>query len=146
MLPEDLSCAKDTKEIIVDCCVGESMYGATRRLHMEREGQVPTRSGLAASAPIVPERGCRCCLPESWDLLLEADVTEWIKLISAQSNTVCEESSKKTISPEHVIEALKVSLYAGRCECGGSLPGSFQLRTMPSSKLTAATWLRVVHP
>jgi len=33
---------------------------------------------------------------------------EWIKLISAQSNTVCEESSKKTISPEHVIEALKV--------------------------------------
>ncbi|BEJ13766.1 hypothetical protein CspHIS471_0309400 [Cutaneotrichosporon sp. HIS471] len=53
MLPEDLSCAKDTKEIIVDCCV------------------------------------------------------EWIKLISAQSNTVCEESSKKTISPEHVLEALK---------------------------------------
>ncbi|EJT49182.1 hypothetical protein A1Q1_01663 [Trichosporon asahii var. asahii CBS 2479] len=56
MLPEDLSCAKDTKEIIVDCCV------------------------------------------------------EWIKLISAQSNTVCEESSKKTISPEHVIEALKQQL------------------------------------
>ncbi|KAL1412869.1 negative cofactor 2 transcription regulator complex subunit ncb2 [Vanrija albida] len=53
MLPEDLSCSKDTKEIIVDCCV------------------------------------------------------EWIKLISAQSNTVCEESSKKTISPEHVLEALK---------------------------------------
>ncbi|CAK9780796.1 histone-fold-containing protein [Cutaneotrichosporon oleaginosum] len=53
MLPDDLSCAKDTKEIIVDCCV------------------------------------------------------EWIKLISAQSNTVCEESSKKTISPEHVLEALK---------------------------------------
>lgn len=39
-----------------------------------------------------------------------ADTTEWIKLISAQSNTVCEESSKKTISPEHVIEALKVGL------------------------------------
>ncbi|RSH77348.1 negative cofactor 2 transcription regulator complex subunit ncb2 [Apiotrichum porosum] len=53
MLPDDISCAKDTKEIIVDCCV------------------------------------------------------EWIKLISAQANTVCEESSKKTISPEHVIEALK---------------------------------------
>lgn len=38
----------------------------------------------------------------------ETDSPEWIKLISAQSNTVCEESSKKTISPEHVIEALKV--------------------------------------
>lgn len=37
-------------------------------------------------------------------------MTEWIKLISAQSNTVCEESSKKTISPEHVLEALKVGV------------------------------------
>ncbi|WOO77400.1 Negative cofactor 2 complex subunit beta [Vanrija pseudolonga] len=59
MLPEDLSCSKDTKEIIVDCCV------------------------------------------------------EWIKLISAQSNTVCEESSKKTISPEHVLEALKQLGFEG---------------------------------
>lgn len=49
---------------------------------------------------------------KSSKLCWEADVTEWIKLISAQSNTVCEESSKKTISPEHVIEALKVSGYA----------------------------------
>lgn len=49
MLPEDLSCAKDTKEIIVDCCVGESIHGA-RRLHLqpstrtEQKGQTTTRS------------------------------------------------------------------------------------------------------
>ncbi|KAK6908196.1 hypothetical protein V866_002966 [Kwoniella sp. B9012] len=53
MLPEDIACAKEAKDIIVECCV------------------------------------------------------EWVKLISTQSNTVCDESSKKTISPEHVIEALK---------------------------------------
>lgn len=40
--------------------------------------------------------------------------TEWIKLISTQSNMVCEASSKKTISPEHVVEALKV----GYCVSG----------------------------
>ncbi|WWD18477.1 hypothetical protein CI109_102929 [Kwoniella shandongensis] len=53
MLPEDISCAKEAKDVIVECCV------------------------------------------------------EWVKLISTQSNTVCDESSKKTISPEHVVEALK---------------------------------------
>lgn len=34
MLPDDISCAKDTKEIIVDCCVGASTLltrGRTRR-------------------------------------------------------------------------------------------------------------------
>ncbi|OCF43588.1 hypothetical protein I317_02606 [Kwoniella heveanensis CBS 569] len=53
MLPEDIGCSKEAKDIIVECCV------------------------------------------------------EWVKLISTQSNTVCDESSKKTISPEHVVEALK---------------------------------------
>ncbi|KAK1925575.1 histone-fold-containing protein [Papiliotrema laurentii] len=53
MLPQDIACSKEAKDIIVDCCV------------------------------------------------------EWVKLISAQSNSVCDASSKKTISPEHVIEALK---------------------------------------
>lgn len=62
-------------------------------------------------------------------------ITEWIKLISAQSNTVCEESSKKTISPEHVLEALKVSAY---------LLEQLQLSVKVSS-LTTATRLRIVH-
>lgn len=48
---------------------------------------------------------CRCVQLSETEGNLTA---EWIKLISAQSNTVCEESSKKTISPEHVLEALKV--------------------------------------
>ncbi|KAL7423085.1 negative cofactor 2 transcription regulator complex subunit ncb2 [Cryptotrichosporon argae] len=43
---------------------------------------------------------------EAKDIIVECCV-EWIKLISTQSNAVCETSSKKTISPEHVVEALK---------------------------------------
>ncbi|ORY28471.1 histone-fold-containing protein [Naematelia encephala] len=53
MLPPDIACSKEAKDVIVECCV------------------------------------------------------EWVKLISTQSNTICDESSKKTISPEHVIEALR---------------------------------------
>ncbi|WVN85067.1 uncharacterized protein L203_100209 [Cryptococcus depauperatus CBS 7841] len=43
---------------------------------------------------------------EAKDIIFDC-CTEWIKLISTQSNMVCEASSKKTISPEHVMEALK---------------------------------------
>jgi hypothetical protein len=43
-----------------------------------------------------------------------ADQAEWIKLISTQSNSICDESSKKTISPEHVLAALKVSYAFSR--------------------------------
>ncbi|TYJ58869.1 hypothetical protein B9479_000301 [Cryptococcus floricola] len=43
---------------------------------------------------------------EAKDVIFDC-CTEWIKLISTQSNMVCEASSKKTISPEHVVEALK---------------------------------------
>ncbi|CAD6568508.1 MAG: negative cofactor 2 transcription regulator complex subunit ncb2 [Tremellales sp. Tagirdzhanova-0007] len=56
MLPEDMSCSKDAKDVIVDCCVAGS---------------------------------------------------EWVKLLATQANGVCDESSKKTISPEHVVEALR---------------------------------------
>jgi hypothetical protein len=44
----------------------------------------------------------------------EGELTEeeWIKLMSATSNAVCDSSSKKTISPEHVIEALKVCPFS----------------------------------
>ncbi|ORX40078.1 histone-fold-containing protein [Kockovaella imperatae] len=62
MLPPDMSCSKEAKEIIVECCV------------------------------------------------------EWVKLISTQANTVCEESTKKTISPEHVTEALKQLGFEGFIE------------------------------
>lgn len=34
--------------------------------------------------------------------------TEFIHLISSEANEICEQESKKTIAPEHIITALKV--------------------------------------
>lgn len=39
---------------------------------------------------------------------------EFIHLVSSESNEVCEKESRKTISPDHVLTALKVRLTAGR--------------------------------
>lgn len=55
MLPEDLSCAKDTKEIIVDCCVGESLHEAASLAAIHTLGAeliVYDASGSFASTPL----------------------------------------------------------------------------------------------
>ena len=72
MLPQDISCVKEAKDIIVECCVGPSSLFPTKITSDRRVG------------------------------------TEWVKLLSTQANAVCDGSSKKTISPEHVTEALRV--------------------------------------
>lgn len=41
-------------------------------------------------------------------LLLKLSGTEFIHLISSDANEICEQESKKTIAPEHIIGALKV--------------------------------------
>ncbi|KAK2467724.1 hypothetical protein APHAL10511_000019 [Amanita phalloides] len=46
------------------------------------------------------------CAKETRDLVIECCV-EFIHLISAEANEICEQESKKTIAPEHVISALK---------------------------------------
>ncbi|KAH8106250.1 histone-fold-containing protein [Cristinia sonorae] len=53
LLPNDVSCAKDTRDLVIECCV------------------------------------------------------EFIHLISSEANEICEQESKKTIAPEHIIAALK---------------------------------------
>jgi len=53
LLPKDISCAKETRDLIIECCV------------------------------------------------------EFIHLISSDANEICEQESKKTIAPEHIIGALK---------------------------------------
>ncbi|KAL9940271.1 hypothetical protein V8E36_000976 [Tilletia maclaganii] len=52
-LPDDITCARETRDIVLDCCV------------------------------------------------------EFINLVSSESNEICEKGSKKTIAPEHVVQALK---------------------------------------
>ncbi|KAI0637861.1 histone-fold-containing protein [Trametes polyzona] len=53
LLPNEVTCAKDTRDLIIECCV------------------------------------------------------EFIHLISSEANEICEQESKKTIAPEHIISALK---------------------------------------
>ncbi|GBE79245.1 histone-fold-containing protein [Sparassis latifolia] len=53
LLPSDVSCAKETRDLVIECCV------------------------------------------------------EFIHLISSEANEICEQESKKTIAPEHIITALK---------------------------------------
>ncbi|KAJ2777736.1 negative cofactor 2 transcription regulator complex subunit ncb2 [Coemansia javaensis] len=53
MLPDDIACAKDTRELLLDCC------------------------------------------------------NEFIHLIAAESNEICEKEAKKTIAAEHVLAALQ---------------------------------------
>ncbi|KAF8505509.1 histone-fold-containing protein [Russula emetica] len=46
------------------------------------------------------------CAKETRDLIIECCV-EFIHLISSEANEICEQDSKKTIAPEHIIGALK---------------------------------------
>ena len=46
------------------------------------------------------------CSKETRDLLVDC-CNEFVHLISSEANEVCEKSGRKTISPEHVLEALK---------------------------------------
>ncbi|KAJ7095177.1 histone-fold-containing protein [Mycena belliarum] len=46
------------------------------------------------------------CAKETRDLVIECCV-EFIHLISSEANEICEQESKKTIAPEHIIGALK---------------------------------------
>jgi len=46
------------------------------------------------------------CSKDTRDLVIECCV-EFIHLISSESNEICEQESKKTIAPEHIIGALK---------------------------------------
>ena len=70
-----------------------------------------------------------CCVGEhssnapSFAQTLMVCFAEFIHLIASEANDVCEEESKKTIAPEHIISALKV--------CRTSVPFSY-LTLIPS--------------
>ncbi|KAG6334149.1 hypothetical protein ID866_4937 [Astraeus odoratus] len=71
LLPSDVTCAKETRDLVIECCVGKHMAPP--------DSHSPTYDSLA----------------------------EFIHLISSEANEICEQESKKTIAPEHIIGALK---------------------------------------
>ncbi len=51
-------------------------------------------------------------IPSVTHSLVKSNITlEFIHLLSAEANEICEKESKKTIAPEHILTALKVSTY-----------------------------------
>jgi hypothetical protein len=76
LLPNDVTCAKETRDLIIECCVGEL--------------------SLVLYILVLTDfhRG-----------------PEFIHLISSEANEICDQESKKTIAPEHIIGALRVRLY-----------------------------------
>jgi histone H3/H4 len=56
------------------------------------------------------------CGNDARDLIADCCV-EFIQMIAAEANDVCNKGKKKTISPEHVIEALKVGISFLSCTC-----------------------------
>lgn len=54
-----------------------------------------------------------CCIGKLsfFPYLFLTYLKEFIHLISSESNEICEKDAKKTIVPEHVVSALKVSAF-----------------------------------
>ncbi|OIR57298.1 MAG: TATA binding protein-associated phosphoprotein [Amphiamblys sp. WSBS2006] len=46
-----------------------------------------------------------CCTKDTKNLLIECS-TEFISIVSAQANELCERDSRKTVTPEHILQAL----------------------------------------
>lgn len=90
MLPEDIACAKDTKDLIADCC----------------KGMCPFEPNPHA----LPELPFKMLAETQTDILHAA---EFVTMISTEANDICEKELKKTISPEHILAALKVSHRSG---------------------------------
>ncbi|KAG6378480.1 TATA binding protein-associated phosphoprotein [Boletus reticuloceps] len=60
--------------------------------------------GIQAPLELLPSEVT--CAKDTRDLVIECCV-EFIHLISSEANEICEQESKKTIAPEHIIGALK---------------------------------------
>ena len=78
-----MTCAKETRDLVIECCVGACLFRQKMRLPSENKSFLML-------------------------LLLSLPVSEFIHLISSEANEICEQESKKTIAPEHIITALTV--------------------------------------
>ena len=70
---------------------------------------------------------------------------EFIHLIASEANDVCEEESKKTIAPEHIISALKVRDIFHNCACPDLMP-SFSASASTPSRPTSRMSSRTTRP
>lgn len=102
MLPPDVRVAKDAQDLLVECCVGEMFVCAICILldsHFYAEADLVLFQINLGKARVVFG-----VLIRMWRLV----GTEFINLISSESNEICSKEEKRTIAPEHVLRALEV--------------------------------------
>ncbi|KAL4559373.1 hypothetical protein LXL04_031511 [Taraxacum kok-saghyz] len=85
MLPPDVRVARDTQDLLIECCVGEIFH------HTFSYNQT-TLSPIQLL----------------YNLSTLLHFAEFINLISSESNEVCGREDRRTIAPEHVLKALEV--------------------------------------
>lgn len=89
-MPEDIVCAKDTRDLLIDCCVGEFTW---LTYPFRPFSKCTLRFGFDLPSPSL-----------SFFIFVRA---EFIHLIASEANEICEKEAKKTIAAEHVITALQ---------------------------------------
>jgi len=79
MMPDDIVCAKDTRDLLIDCCVGNCF--------------LPVDITITILTMFLFYFFSFC--------------VEFIHLIASEANEICEKETKKTIAGEHVVAALQ---------------------------------------
>jgi len=80
MLPPEIGCTREARDIIMNCCIGK---GASHR-------------GQAGN----------CCLTQQYAATISPPA-EFIHLVAFEASDICDKSKKRTIGQEHVMEALR---------------------------------------
>lgn len=84
------------------------------RLHEDSEDLALPRQTVAKLVQELMPDGFLC--PKDTRDLLVACCTEFVHLITSEANEVCEKAGKKTISPDHLMEALRNLGFAEYCQ------------------------------
>jgi histone H3/H4 len=134
-MPSELRVAADAVDMLVECCTGErDASGGERARERERRRQRLARS----LAPKLPLSSClllpHLCSSSSASMhsstrnhpqrqprnnnnnntTQHTTPTEFIQLVSSESNEVATREGKNTIVPEHVLRALDALGFGGR--------------------------------
>jgi hypothetical protein len=102
MLPPDVRVAKDAQDLLVECCVGELFICVICDLWVSHFYTVANL--VLFQMNVAKPRVVFGVLILMWRLV----DTEFINLISSESNEICSKEEKRTIAPEHVLRALEV--------------------------------------
>lgn len=98
LLPPEFTCAKEAKDLMTECCKGGSSllvlccYSSLYRTEAQADCSLAPRRVSLLAAPA-----------------FSSPPSEFVLTIASEANEICDKDSKKTMVPEHILAALKVS-------------------------------------